>query len=422
MNISGEEIFFIDYKASTEKVMLYAPLRSYLAILSKENMKVFLVDSNSKVREKIIEKIKTKPLIDVKKILVDLQKVAPELSIPITDNCNLRCLYCHASAGDKNKQRSMDNSMIDAILECYFTGIPTETKEVKINFTGGGEPTYEFDRLAYAIKRANEIALDLNIRCRFTMATNGCYGQDIREYIVENFSDISLSFDGPSHIQNIHRPFKNNASSFDSVYKTAKYFYSKNFPFALRATVSDYSLSYLKEIIDFFEQNFPGVHLGLEPLILVGRAINDDTLQPPDPKMFGDELIELFKYADKKRISIANSASSEYDIVRPVFCSGVGVPNWTVLINGEIVCCAREGAPEEFSFGKLDYDQKKVFIDKKKLAQIRAMNVLNYEECVDCFAKYHCAGDCPDRRISNKLDCDSIRKVGEFILNKKINL
>ena len=421
MYISNEEIFFVDYEKDSEKIIIYAPLRSYMALISKKNMEIFLSDSTSDVRKMLMGKITNRPLIDVNKILSDLQRVTQELSIPITDDCNLRCTYCHASAGEEHKKESMDEVMIDSILKCYFNNINENTENVKINFTGGGEPTYEFNKLSYAINKAKDIASQRNIKCAFTMATNGCYGQDIREYITRNFSEVSLSFDGTSHIQNLHRPFANGHPSFEHVYATAKYFYEVKFPFALRSTISDYSLNYLEEIIDFFEHNFPGVHLGLEPLIVVGRAIRNTIIKAPDAKKFGDELIKVFDYTDKKNIDIANSAASEYTIVRPVFCSGVGIPNWTVLMTGEIVCCSRDGAPDEFTFGRLNFKDSTVFIDEFKLNNIRNMNVLSYDQCADCFAKYHCAGDCPDRRLSSKSDCDSLKKVGQFILNKKIN-
>ena len=70
---------------------------------------------------------------------------------------------------------------------------------------------------------------------------------------------------------------------------------------------------------------------------------------------------------------------------------------------------------------KFDFDANKVVLEKDKIAVIRKMSVVNYPECQDCFCKYHCAGDCPDRRLTDKLDCDSIREIGAYFLNNKIN-
>lgn len=421
MYISNEEVFVVDYNNDPEKKILYAPLRSYMALISTKHIETFLRDSASAVRAQIMKRIISRPLIDLNKMLIELRTVTQELSIPITDNCNLHCSYCHASAGEADRTETMNKPMIDVILKCYFKEISPNTKSVKLNFTGGGEPTYKFATLSYAIRRATEVAAQHNITCAFTMATNGCYGQKIREYVINNFSEVSLSFDGPALIQNLHRPLANGQPSFDCVYETAKQFYKARFPFAIRATVSDYSLNYLTDIIDFFEQNFPDINLGLEPLVLVGRATKDTRLKPPDATRFGDELVRIFKYAETKRIQITNSASSEYNLVRAVFCSGVGIPNWTVLMNGDIVCCSRDGAPKEFTFGHLNFGESKIVIDEAKLNNIRNMNVFSYEECKDCFAKYHCAGDCPDRRVAGKSDCKSLRNIGQYILNKKIN-
>ena len=392
-----------------------------MALLTKTNAHMFLTDDDSDIRSKLLRRITSRPLIDAKKIVRDLRRAPPELSIPITDNCNLRCHYCHASVGEAHKTESMTKAMIDSVFDRYFDAIDDHVDSVRISFAGGGEPTYRFAMLVYAITKAQEIASKRNIKCTFRMATNGCYGRKVREFIVKNFSEISLSFDGPAHVQNLHRLYIGGTPSYDYVIDTAQYFYDVNFPFAIRATVSEYGLSYLTEIVDFFETNFPGVNLALEPLGLAGRALTDLTLRPPSQKAFGNELLKVFEYAKGKRINIANSASAEYNLVRPVFCTAMGIPNWTVQMNGDIGCCSMNGAPEEFVFGHLDYGTGDVVIDKTKLETIKKMNVLHYDECVDCFAKYHCAGDCPDRRITNKSDCGSIRKIGEYILNEKIN-
>ena len=65
--------------------------------------------------------------------------------------------------------------------------------------------------------------------------------------------------------------------------------------------------------------------------------------------------------------------------------------------------------------------QDELNFDADAIKKIRDLNIINYEECRDCFAKYHCAEDCPDRRLSNRISCDAIRQVGSHILNQKID-
>lgn len=418
MLVDNEEIFFVDYEADDSKTIIYAPLRSYLALISNESKKALLEEDND-VKAGILGRIKNRHLIDMKEILNEIRSDTPEISLPITDGCNLKCIYCHASAGDNHKKKSMSRDMIDAALEGYLAGLPTGTKCIKIHFFGGGEPTFKFDILKYAIEQIESRCQEKGLEWKYFMATNGCYGNDVRDFIIEKFKEVSLSFDGPAHIQNIHRPCANGNASFDTVFETAKYFYAKKFNFALRATVSSYSINYIEEFVDFVVEHFPNVVLGLEPLAPNGRALQHlnyciDSVQ------FGDAMVNLYKYATNKPIKIVNAASSEYDTVRPVFCSGVGVPHWTININGDVVCCSRDQAPKAFTIGKFDEALKQIRIDEAKLDKIRDYNVYSFDECAECFAKYHCAGDCADRRLSGNLDCNSTRKMGQYILNAKI--
>jgi uncharacterized protein len=417
----GEEIFFVDYDNDRAKTILYAPLRSYLALMSHSTKDMLLDENDNVVRQEFFKKLKSRAVIDVGKIAGQLHGMNPELSLSITDNCNLRCRYCHASAGEERKKGVMSHELIDVVLDSYFSHLLPGTKVIRIHMAGGGEPTFEFTTFKYAVTKAKEHASRLGITCTFAMATNGCYGNEVREFIRHNFHNVSLSFDGPPHIQNLHRPLANGKPSFEAVFETAKYFYSNRVSFAIRATVSDYSIEHLTDVVDFFVSHFPGVNVALEHLTPNGRALTDNTLRSPDKRKLAEKLVMLFEYVKGKPIKISNAASAEYDNVRPFFCTAVGIPNWTVSVDGEIVACARDNGPEAFNIGKVDLQRRTVLLDQAKVNGLRDMNIANYEECSDCFAKYHCCGDCPDRRLSDKCDCDSIRLVGKSLLNRKID-
>jgi uncharacterized protein len=421
MLVEGEEVFFVDYGTDRSKTLLYAPLRSYLGLLRKSAMDDFLKEG-SRTRRVVLERLKAKPLIDPKRILKDAQSRNPELALALTDNCNLGCKYCHASAGDPHKTKSMSVAMVDAIIDKYFQHIRKEGDDsIRISFSGGGEPTFRFSLLKHAVERCKNHAAARGMRCWFSMATNGCFGNTVRRYIVENFANISLSFDGPAHIQDRHRPHKEGSGSFEAVFETAKYFHRNNFPFAVRVTVSEFSMHYLEEIIDFFSSELPGILIGLEPLLPMGRARKDIDLKAPDDHQFAKRLIEILDYAEGKNAIVSSSGSVDYDFVRSVFCTSVAAPNWTVKTDGTVAACTRDDAPEIFEYGFYDQAQDELVFDADAINKIRDLNVFNYEECRDCFAKYHCAGDCPDRRLSNRVSCDAIRQVGRHVLNQRIN-
>lgn len=421
MMIQGEEIFFVDYRKDDSKVILYAPLRSYLALITKDLMRSLTADSSSEARDAFVSRLKDRKLINIQNIADYIQNSLPELSLALTDDCNLKCVYCIASAGDAHKRVSMRKDFVEFVIRRYFEHVPQNAERVYICIAGGGEPAIDIDLLQLCVDKAREYGGKRGVASiSFSMPTNGVYGRSTREYILNNIDDILLSLDGPDYIHNVHRPSKNGKGSFDTVFETARFFYSNKAKLTFRVTVSKQSLPHLRAIADFFIEYFPNTFVFLEPLIPHGRG-SRSSVETPNFRSFGDGIIDILDYTKGKPIKIRNSVLTAYDSVRPIYCSSVAIPNWTVSVDGEVYCCLRDGSPDVFKFGSFDLSGQTISLEPDKIAAIRKMNVFNYDECVDCFSKYHCAGDCPDRRLSYRLGCDVIRKVGGHILNDRIS-
>jgi len=422
MEKSNEEFFIIEHATDRAKSIIYAPLRSYLAKVPFEVGYILASREPSNLKDSFFGLLATKPKVEMSEVLTNLHHATPELSLAITDNCNLRCLYCHASAGDPHKRKTMSKRVIRAILDAYFSFISSQST-VSINFNGGGEPTFAFAELNFAIEYAQDLAASLGKRVTFAMATNGCYGDRIRRYVVEHFRSVSLSLDGPAFIHDRHRPTTSGEGSFSHVFGTAKFFVEHKFPFAFRATISAFSLQHIYSIIDFIAAEFSNKSIGLEHLNPFGRAERniDPEIAPPDKQEFANAITGLLDYARARGVLIMNSASTEYNLLRPVFCSNVGIPNWTVSTDGNIVACGRDRSPEEFTFGRFDEHTGKVTLNQEKITKLRSLNVLEYPECQNCFCKYHCAGDCPDRRLADKSDCDYIRQIARQVLTNIVD-
>lgn len=423
MIIRGEELFFIDRIDSLDSKIVYVPLRSFLAVIRNE-LAEHIKNDDSPIADAFFDHLKEKTLIDPYALHEIAIGILPQISIPVTDNCNLRCQYCYFRAGDEDKRRSQSKEEIKCYVDAYLRRIgnyKVRNKEnyIDVSIAGGGEPTVEFDTFQYAISYCEEVFPKEGLTPRFSMPTNGVYGQRVREFIADHFYQVSLSMDGPQFIQDKHRPLKNGDSSFKWVYDTAKYFYDCKLPYAFRATVSAYSVNYLKEILDFFNKEFPGKMVGLEPMNLFGRAIGNKELLPPDEAEYSERLLEAYDYAYSKNIPIRTAGTGKFDQLRTVFCGAVGIPNWTITTEGRITSCTRDNLPDVFSFGKYDERKKEIWIDEDKIRTLRDMNVFHYPECQDCFCKYNCAGDCPDLRVSNMLNCEATKKVATYVFNKK---
>ncbi len=423
MNLHGEEVFFVDTDRYVGKTMVYVPLRSYLALAPEASAAQLKEEQLSPAASEFFARLKRRPLISIQQTIQELSHCTPHLTLALTEDCSLRCQYCYAAAGEDHRKSAMTPQLISKVVEKYFSTQKFHKNEpIEVTFMGGGEPTFRFDLLQHAVAEVNRCASSASVKATFSLATNGFYGTPIRKFLVDNFSNISLSLDGPADIQNLHRPAADGSGTFDRVFETAKYLYAAGAPMAFRATVTSYSVNRVREIVDFFCGNFPKTSLGFEIFIPHGRGAHCTLLQPPSDQEFSRALLDAIAYGRERNYSITNAAASEYHIVRGAFCSAVAVPEWTITVNGTITCCERDGAPDEFTFGYYDEKEDRVVLDDAKISALRSMNVLNYPECQECFCKYNCAGDCPDRRMEKvyKTDCDSIRKIGSYMLSQKL--
>ncbi len=114
MKIAGEEVFVVRHSSNTEKCLIYAPLRSYLAQVPEPIGRLISAEHETPLKTAFIGHLAKRPLLDMSEVLHHLHNAIPELSIAITDNCTLRCVYCHASAGEPHKLATMSTEVVDA--------------------------------------------------------------------------------------------------------------------------------------------------------------------------------------------------------------------------------------------------------------------------------------------------------------------
>lgn len=120
----------------------------------------------------------------------DKKKVAALTLLP-TMNCNLRCIYCYAKGGESQITMTSRTaiSSLDALKK------HSRAKSLNLKFAGGGEPFMRFEFMQeiveYARKVFNEISLGI--------VTNGIFGAEELQWIIENKVSTRISFDGVAH-------------------------------------------------------------------------------------------------------------------------------------------------------------------------------------------------------------------------------
>lgn len=386
--------------------VLYAPLDGFVC-LANDDMVGLLGDletvrSNelSSAQQQIIDFLIQRNIINGAQKRPDREQpegLSPsKLTLFPTDQCNLKCLYCYASEMSTLHQ-IMDWETAASAVEYYLAYLKRKGERVfDLEFHGGGEPFLAWNliqRIAeYAREKCSQQSLDLKI----CASTNGMLGERQLQWITDTFDSLVVSFDVLPRIQERHRPGKDKRSSFDTVHKTLKYLDDRNFRYGIRCTVSSYNLEMLEESQEFLLQNYNCKLLYLEPVGACGSRTAFDRSLIPDLHRFVEIYKTLEPSAANRGLSLRYSGA-RFEKLSPHFCY-VGTDDFAVTVDGYLTNCwqitsLKDPRSSTFIFGRV-LPGGNITYDAEKLSYLRSLSVKNFSFCADCFAQWHCAGDC----------------------------
>jgi uncharacterized protein len=296
-----------------------------------------------------------------------------------------------------------------------------------LGFHGGGEPTMNWEILTKAVEYTTFVCKENNIELKISGSFNGFWNSQQLSFITGNFTDISLSFDGVQHIQDLQRPTKNGKSSFDTICQSIRTIESANIRYGIRMTVTKYSVEYLAESIKFICDNFRPMSIQAEPVFIKGRAVSSDC-RIDNPEIFVQQFIKAYLIAEEKNIELYYSGA-RINLLTNRFCLA---PCKALIVTpkGHITTCFEIYSgdhPLSNSFIVGEIKDNQVFINNMKISKFFNRTVGEIPFCKDCFCKWHCAGDCAaktgfERSISRRESdrCFINRELIKFQLINKI--
>lgn len=163
-----------------------------------------------------------------------------EITIALTEKCNLNCVYCY----EKHKStKSMTRERLFEILQKEVTGLEGD---VVFNLFGG-EPFMEFDLIRDAYKFLSDLNLDF--KWEISIITNGTLVHgEVQKWLKKHKKNIicTLSIDGMKEVHN-----RNRSNSYDDIDLD---FFVETFekPYA-KMTISKYTLPNLAENVIFLQ-------------------------------------------------------------------------------------------------------------------------------------------------------------------------
>jgi uncharacterized protein len=325
------------------------------------------------------------------------------VSLFLTGKCSMRCTYCYASAGESNielKKEFIEVAIAEIINNALFAG----KNHITVNYHGGGDigAAWELveETTSYIKERSNEAGIESII----STGLNGVLSDYQRRWIVDHINSATVSIDGYEEIQNMQRPLKNGKPSFGIVHDTLKYFDKQGFNYAIRSTATSDSIRELEKIVTFFCKNYKVRKIKVEPVYIQGRALKNGVGMPSE-----SEFVKFFLRAQKIAESFNRSllySGARFDVMSNMFCMAAG-SSFGVTPEGYITSCYEvleksNPASDTFFYGKIENSKIEIF--PGKLEKLASLTVENKEKCQKCFARFHCAGDCPVKAYLSEKD------------------
>lgn len=349
------------------------------------------------------------------------------VSFFLTTKCNLRCIYCYNSNQRSSiKEQTLPLEIAKAGVDYFFS----TSKSRHIRFYGPGEPTQEFfllkDIVEYArVKAGKELTVELQ--------TNGCFGNNVREWILHNVNIVWFSFDGEPDIQNANRPCANGKPSAPILENNARWLIEhadgRDIMVGARVTMTDKNIVRQREIIDYFYAL--GIsHIWTDPLFpSVGNIPVCQDVQKKENFHFNiikyvDNFIDAFYYAKNRGVFYGSFLICNFDGKCSKHCRAcTPTPHFTT--DGYVSACDLVTFGQNphhmdcFVYGKWNRKQKKFDFDKEKIAILQSRSIDNMKHCSSCIAKDHCGGYCLGEVMNEtgclfgqkEKTCEAIRKL-----------
>lgn len=347
----------------------------------------------------------------------------------LTNQCNLRCLYCYAHSGEYPAKFMDWNTARAAIDFAWKDSIRHGVKEFTLGFHGGGEATLNRDVLVRSVEYAEALARQSGVKLQLSGAFNACWTDSMREFIAEHFTEISISLDGVPEIQNAQRPGNGDLASFDEVHRTLKRLDGSRVKYGIRMTVTEGSAYRLAESVEFICRNYTPVKIQAEPVFEQGRAL-DNAMAVSDLSVFVREFAKAYPIARRHGVELFYSGARP-DLLTHRFCLAA-CRAFVVTTDGDVTTCFESYGREHplsryFLVGR--FDGKSSFdLDREKLEGYFHHTVEENEHCRDCFCKWHCAGDCAIKTMRQDGDagyqtterCAVNREITKFLILDKI--
>ncbi|HBL83753.1 MAG: thioether cross-link-forming SCIFF peptide maturase [Clostridiales bacterium GWF2_38_85] len=336
--------------------------------------------------------------------IVDLPKnsVIPikALCLHVAHDCNMRCGYCFADAGEYCGKREIMAPEVGMKAIDFLIEHSAKIENLEVDFFGG-EPLMAMDTVKavteYGKKRAAEAGKHIN----FTLTTNGALLDDETiEYLDREMFNLVLSVDGRKSVNDFMRRFPEGGSTYDKIMpqfkKLAEMRQQNGKSYYVRGTFTAKNLDFSSDVFHLADCGFE--EISVEPVALENNhplAIKEEML-PRIYKEYEKLAIELAKRkssGDKINFFHFNvDLEAGPCVYKRVKGCGAGCEYLAVTPPGALFPCHQFAGMDNYKLGNIydGFNDESAQLRKK----FKSTNIYTKPECQNCFAKFFCGGGC----------------------------
>ena len=345
------------------------------------------------------------------------------VALLMTNQCQLRCTYCYAGAGDYSKQNLALETGYAAIDYTYENLKRLHSQKFLVSLHGGGEPTFTWKTLRSLVAYAR----GKPIPCEFSITSNGIWSEQQINWIMAYIGHVGISMDGSPQTQDLQRPTVSGKASSRWVMRTLQMLDANHFSYGLRLTAVP-PFERLMDDIRYLCENTQCTQMQVE------AAFNTQRGEEGQPELEeGLEFLQVFFAAQRLAEGYGRDlrcAGSDVDKITTLAC---GSPYNTLVVtpHANIVACfevVNDSHPlaDLLTIGRITPNG--VEIDEDARSRLRKKIDERRASCRDCYCYWTCAGDClirsfypdPDRYLEHGPRCELNRILLREMLLKQI--
>jgi len=384
------------------KVLILNTFSKGVVLLNQGDYKK--VQCNEEIEKNLLEKMKCLKIICEsdfdeqqlvesrdEKLILSLDNL--NLTVLLTDDCNMRCSYCFRNTPQIKQFTYINDDMFSEMINWIDNRIKkTAPQFVNIVYLGG-EPTLAMDRLiemqSFLYRRSKQYNFEINSK----IITNGVLIS--RENIMELFDYgqkfYQVTLDGPERIHNIRRPLLKGEDSYHKIIKNIdEIFKITGQPIHLRINI-DYRN---KDSIELLLDELVLYELKDKVEIIFARVFDTKEASNDEESIkdrYLSDAVDWIKACYQSSSNKGFKTISSFEDLLPTasFCEYYHMNSFTLDVKGQIYNCPQFAGNDKYRIGSVKkYDH---FMDRK-IDQTPLNRRSN--GCKNCEFSPVCSGGC----------------------------